>query len=99
MAAFLSEVTNCHKSKNAVVVFDSVFVFLDVRDNDCGYEDARTKFERKACPVALMIRLLLGYIRTTQFIVLIRLNHKRFDFDIIQIYFCKIPNYFRITFV
>ena len=40
-------------NKNAVVVFDSVFVFLDVRDNDCsGYEDARTKFERKACPVA-----------------------------------------------
>ncbi len=35
------------------MVFDNVFVFLDVRDNDCsGYEDARTKFERKACPVA-----------------------------------------------
>ena len=29
------------------------FCCLGVRDNDCsGYEDARTKFERKACLVA-----------------------------------------------
>ena len=40
-----------HK-KNAVVLVDCVFIFLN-RDNDCsGYETLAAKFERKACPVA-----------------------------------------------
>ena len=49
------QLNDCSKdySRNAAVVFGSVSVFLDVRDNDCsGYEHASAKFERKACPVA-----------------------------------------------
>ena len=34
MPAFLYEVTECHISRNVAVVFGSVSVFLDVRDND-----------------------------------------------------------------
>ena len=34
MPAFLYEVTECHTRRNAAVVFGSVSVFLDARDND-----------------------------------------------------------------
>ena len=40
-------------NQNTVLLFVHVFIHYKYRDNDCGgYEPYRTKFERKACPIA-----------------------------------------------